>query len=334
MNMYEKSRRYAMAWLAITGCFFVIRVFGGDTSDPFSGQIFIHDPSTIVEDHGRYYVYGTLPGIRVLSSADLLQWRKEPTVFPTLPAWTRSVAPGFDGYIWAPDVIHVHDQFYLYYTISAWGKQTSAIGLATSPTLDSTATNYGWTDAGIVLQSTNGSPFNALDPSVMQGQDGSLWLAFGSYWQGIYVTQLDPRTGLRADTNSPPTRLAWNDSIEASCLIQHDHHYYLFVDWGQCCRGTNSTYEVRVGRSDKITGPYIDQSGSDMVTGGGSLFLGTDGRYVGPGHIGLLRAYGTEWISYHTYDAHYNGKSRLFIRHLDWRPDGWPVAGAPPGERK
>jgi len=299
--------------------------------DPLSGQDFIHDPSTIVQDGGSYYVFGTRPGIAVRASTNLLEWHAEPAVFAHPPAWTLKVAPGFDGYFWAPDIINQHGIFFLYYAVSAWGKQTSAIGLATSPTLDHTATNYAWTDAGMVVQSTNGSPYNTIDPSVMRDADGSLWLAFGSYWQGIFLTPLDGTTGLRQGTNPPLYHLAWNDSIEAACLMRHGTNYYLFMDWGQCCRGTNSTYEVRVGRAQTITGPYFDKEGSDLAAGGGSLFLGNEGRYIGPGHIGILDTRGSEWISYHTYDANFEGRSRLYIRKLDWTPDGWPVAGEPVG---
>ena len=302
--------------------------------DPLKGFIFIHDPSTIVPDHGRYYVFGTQPGIRVLSSADLIHWRREPPVFAKTPGWTASVAPGFDGYFWAPDVIQAGGKFCLYYSVSAWGKQTSAIGLATSPTLDPAATNYAWTDAGIVLQSQKGSDYNTIDPSVMRDRDGTLWLAFGSYWKGIYLTQLDPATGLRLDTNVPPAHLAWNQSIEASCLMRHGANYYLFVDWGQCCEGTNSTYQVRLGRSAKITGPYLDKAGNDLAAGGGTLFLGNEGRFIGPGHIGILEALGKEWISYHTYDAKYAGHARLYLRELDWTPEGWPVPGQAIGAGK
>ena len=297
--------------------------------DPLSGQDFIHDPSTIVQDGGIYYVFGTRPGICVRASTNLLEWHSEPAVFAHPPTWTLKVAPGFDGYFWAPDIINQQGTFFLYYAVSAWGKQTSAIGLATSPTLDHTATNYAWTDRGMVIQSTNGSPYNTIDPSIMRDTDGSLWLAFGSYWQGIFLTALDATTGLRAATNGPAYHLAWNDSIEAACLMRHGTNYYLFMDWGQCCRGTNSTYEVRVGRAQTITGPYFDKEGSDLAAGGGSLFLGNEGRFIGPGHIGILEARDTEWISYHTYDANYSGRSRLYIRKLDWTPDGWPVAGEP-----
>jgi arabinan endo-1,5-alpha-L-arabinosidase len=306
--------------------------FAAET-DPLRGQIFIHDPSTIVQDHGRYYVFGTHQGIAVLSSTNLVDWRREPSVFDRPPAWTWKVTTGYFVDFWAPDVIHVKDQFYVYYAVSSWGKQTSAIGLARSPTLDPAATNHAWTDAGMVIQSTNGSLYNTIDPSVMQDRDGRLWLAFGSFWNGIYLTELDARTGLRAGTNSPVFHLAWNDSIEASCLTRHRGYYYLFINWGKCCQGTNSTYEVRVGRSRNITGPYLDKAGVDLADGGGSVFLGNEGRFIGPGHIGVVQAFGKTWISYHTYDAHYNGRSRLYVRQLKWTLRGWPVAGKAVGVR-
>ena len=158
--------------------------------------------------------------------------------------------------------------------------------------------------------------------------DGKLWLAFGSYWQGIFLTELDPQTGLRISTNSPLYQLAWNDSIEAACLARHGKFYYLFVNWGQCCKGTNSTYEVRVGRAEKITGPYLDRDGKNLATGGGSPFLQTSGRFIGPGHIGIVdngRTDGPTQFSYHYYDADTQGRSRLAIGEMIW-PNNWPVA--------
>jgi arabinan endo-1,5-alpha-L-arabinosidase len=293
-----------------------------------AGQTFIHDPSSIVKDGGRFYVFGTRPGITTKSSADLQSWQNETPVFRTPPAWTLKVAPGFDGYFWAPDIIRVNDRWFLYYSVSAFGKQTSAIGLAMNATLDQSATNFLWQDCGEVIRSTNGSAFNTIDPSVFRDTDGKLWLAFGSYWKGIFLTELDPQSGKRLHPEIPPQQLAWNHSIEAACLTKHDKFYYLFVNWGQCCKGTNSTYEVRVGRSEKITGPYRDRDGNDLATGGGSPFLETTGKFVGPGHIGILSDGGTNGatqFSYHYYDADSRGRSRLAIGKMDWA-SGWPVA--------
>src|SRR5208283_3840053 len=162
---------------------------------PPERQTFIHDPSTIVKDGNRFYIFGTGPGIRTKSSPDLIHWTNGESVFTYPPAWTTNAVPGYSGQAWAPDVIHLNGKFYLYYAVSTWGKQVSAIGLATSPTLDRSATNYFWTDCGPVITSGTNSPFNAIDPAVMLDTDSRLWLAFGSYWQGIYLTQLDAKTG-------------------------------------------------------------------------------------------------------------------------------------------
>lgn len=288
------------------------------------GETFIHDPSTIIRDGNNFYIYATGLGIRAKSSPDLIHWTNCPPVFSTPPAWTTKVVPNFRGRAWAPDIVHMNGKFYLYYAVSTFGKQLSAIGLATSPTLDPSATNYCWTDCGPVIQSTNGGDYNAIDPSLMEDKDGTLWLAFGSYWQGIYLTKLNAETGLH-DTNSPFFHLAWNHSIEASCLTWRDDYYYLFVNWGRCCAGTNSTYEVRIGRSHAVTGPYLDKDGKDLVDGGGTKFLESTGRFIGPGHIGILKDNGTIWFSYHYYDAATEGRSRLALGKLAWTKDGWPV---------
>ena len=80
-------------------------------------------------------------------------------------------------------------------------------------------------------------------------------MSFGSYWNGIYVTELDPATGKRIN-GSPAVNVAQNSSIEASALIQHGGYYYLFVNWGSCCSGIDSTYNIRVGRGTSPAGPF------------------------------------------------------------------------------
>jgi len=295
---------------------------------PLEGETFIHDPSTIIQAGTNYFVFGTGRGLRTKSSPDLLHWTNGEPVFREPPAWIRHFVPGFQTTFWAPDIIRVQGKYLLYYAASTWGKQTSAIGLAINTTLAQAAPNYAWQDGGVVITSTNGSAFNTIDPSVMLDTDGRLWLAFGSFWQGIFLTELEPQTGRRLGTNAPVFHLAWNHSIEAACLTRHGDNYYLFVNWGQCCQGTNSTYEVRVGRADKITGPYRDRAGNDLATGGGSPFLQSRGRFIGPGHIGIVNdgaTNGPTRFSYHYYDADTEGRSRLALGQIDWS-SGWPSA--------
>jgi arabinan endo-1,5-alpha-L-arabinosidase len=175
------------------------------------------------------------------------------------------------------------------------------------------------------VQSREGGDFNTIDPSVFSDDDGTLWLAFGSYWSGIKLVQLDPTTGKRLLPDAAVSSLAYNKSIEASFLYKHDGYYYLFVNWGTCCRGVDSTYNIRVGRSRKVTGPYIDKDGVDMLKAGGTLLLSSKGPLFGPGHAGILRNNGKSWFtSDFEGDARMGGKPTLAIMPLTWE-SGWPV---------
>jgi arabinan endo-1,5-alpha-L-arabinosidase len=318
----------------------------------------IHDPSTIVKCNDEYWLFATGMGIISRRSRDLVNWTNGPRVFTNAPAWTTNAVPGNRGYFWAPDVIFLTNrpaatarqrgEYLLYYSVSTFGKNTSAIGLATNPTLDPSDPNYAWTDHGIVVQSSRSDNFNAIDPAVFQDADGKLWLAFGSFWSGIKLIELDPATGKRRaqsrvqspqftvrETQDSGLRtvdsglysLAHNDSIEAAFLHHHRQQYYLFLNWGICCRGTNSTYEIRVGRSEKITGPYLDEDGKDLRVGGGTKFLASEGAFIGPGHAGIVSVGGTNWLSCHFYDGTRRGLATLALLPLRWKADGWPEAG-------
>lgn len=290
----------------------------------------VHDPSTIVKCKEEYWIFYTGRDIRSYRSKDLIKWETGPVVFSNAPSWVVDAVPSNRGGhdFWAPDVIHVGDRYLLYYSVSSFGKNTSAIGLVTNPTLDPNDPRYQWTDQGMVIQSSPRDDFNTIDPALFQDKDGSLWMPFGSFWGGIKMIQLDAKTGKRLAPDSPVYALAHYDSIEAPFLYRHDGKYYLFVNWGFCCRGTNSTYEIRVGRSDQVTGPYRDREGKDLLLGGGSLVLGTEGEFVGPGHAGILEEPGQFWFGYHFYNAAQRGMSTYAIRPLHWDAAGWPVISA------
>lgn len=299
---------------------------------PLRGYLSAHDPSTIVPCNGRYYQYWTGQGILTKSSADKIFWTPGPPVFASAPAWTSNAVPGFTGLFWAPDVLYFNGLYHLYYAVSTFGSQVSGIGLATNPTLDPSSPNYLWTDQGPVITSTNGSPYNTIDPSLCWDNSGNLWMSFGSYWNGIYLIQLNTTTGLRISANSPTYQLAYNSSIEASYLWRRGGYYYLFVNWGSCCSGVNSTYNIRVGRSTSITGPYLDQNGINMISEGGTLFMQGNGKYTGPGQPGILDEGGVLSLTHHYYDANsyapqYGayGSPNFALLPLTWTADDWPV---------
>lgn len=294
-----------------------------------SRGIITRDPSTIVKCKDEYWVFYTGRGVPSYYSKDLVNWERGPAVFQTAPEWIARIVPeNRHMQYWAPDIIKLGDRYLLYYAVSSFGKMTSAIGLATNPTLDPDDPAYHWTDQGFVVRTQDGDGYNAIDPSVFHDSNGTLWLAFGSYWSGIKLIELDPQTGKQMAPDSKLFSIAYNESIEASCLCRHGGYYYLFVDWGSCCRGPKSTYNLRIGRSKSVTGPYVDKAGVDMLHSGGSLFLATtNGPLIGPGHAGILHAQGRDWFtSDFEGDLRMGGKATLAIMPLRWNTDGWPEA--------
>jgi arabinan endo-1,5-alpha-L-arabinosidase len=292
------------------------------------GQPGIHDPSTVFVDRGHYYTMGTGNGLPVLVSDDGWNWRRHSLLMQAVPGGKPGAAVLARGgnNTWAPDVIRLGNRIFVYYSAPAT-QPRSAIGLLIGTTFDSTAPDYRWEDAGPVVWSDGIEDSNAIDPGVfLDPADGRLWLSYGSYFGFIRLVELDPRTGLRKYPERSPLHIAINS--EASIIIKREDWYYLLVTHGSCCQGANSTYNIRMGRSRKVTGPYLDNMGVDMLEGGGKLFAGSTGRFIGPGHFGLLDlGQGVQKFSLH-YEADLDrgNISVLDIRPLLWR-DGWPVAG-------
>jgi arabinan endo-1,5-alpha-L-arabinosidase len=324
-----KSQRVSAPALFSATAAATLLVASNALAQNLSGQTGVHDPSSIVEDDGTYYLFYTGTRVRSKTSTDLLHWTEGPRAFNSIPSWTATAVPSnTDGNFWAPDIAYFNNLYHLYYSVSTFGSQVSAIGMATSPTLDRSDPAFAWTDHGPVIQSTSGSLYNTIDPNILRTPDGNIWMNFGSFWNGIYQMQIDPTTGMQK-TRTPLRHLAYNGSIEASYEYHRGDDYYLFVNWGACCQGVNSTYNIRVGRSASPNGPFLDQFGRDMNNGGGTLFLGTEGRFIGPGQISILTVDDVDYFSYHYYDGNDNGTSKLNLRNMAWTADGWPVAGPP-----
>lgn len=292
------------------------------------GQPGMHDPSTVIREGGKYYVYATGGGLPIAVSDDGWTWRRAGTLMQALPGGRPGPEVTARGgtNTWAPDVIRSGDKYFVYY--SAPGTQPrSAIGLLIGRTLDPDSPDYKWEDGGPVVWSDGVEDSNAIDPGVFRDPtNGSLWLTYGSYFGYIRLVELNPKTGTRLHPQKAPTNIAINS--EASIMIFREGWYYLLVTHGSCCAGARSTYNIRMGRAKKVTGPFVDNMGVDMLQGGGKLFLGSSGRHIGPGHFGRLElGDGVEKFSCH-YEADLDrgGISVLDIRPLLWR-DGWPVAG-------
>ena len=303
-----------------------------------SQNISIHDPVMIRQD-GTYYIFCTGNGISMFSSSDMVNWKQEKPVFPAAPGWVIKELPRFRNSMWAPDISFYKGNYYLFYSVSAFGKNTSCICLAMNKTLHTDSPDYKWVDLGCVIQSIPGRDnWNAIDPNLIIDDAGVPWLNFGSFWGGIKIVRLkDDLTGIVTTPQEwytiarrfrdPYTddRNAGAAQIEAPFIFKRGNFYYLFVSWDKCCSGVNSTYKVAVGRSVKVTGPYFTKDSLDMAKGGGTIVVQGDANYPGVGHEAAVSFDGTDYLVYHGYDAKDNGKSKLIIKKLRWDEAGWPL---------
>jgi arabinan endo-1,5-alpha-L-arabinosidase len=181
-----------------------------------------------------------------------------------------------------------------------------------------------WTDQGKVVSSSASGDINAIDPAVFKNSDGRVYMTYGSWHGGIGIVELDPSTG-KVKSGATVTRIAGGNGAdwEAPYIVKEGSYYYLFVNRGNCCKGSSSTYYIVMGRSTSITGPYVDKNGTDMRNGGGTVALGTSGKYIGPGHVGLLRENGSNFVSMHYYDGNDNGNAKLDVANMGFS-GGWP----------
>ncbi|MDR1384350.1 MAG: arabinan endo-1,5-alpha-L-arabinosidase [Planctomycetaceae bacterium] len=307
------------------------------------------DPTALESPDGSgVYVFSTARGITITNSQNLLDWKPVGRVFTKdVPDWAKEQIHGATA-IWAPDIVFVNGQYYLYYSVSTWGNQRSAIGLAVNKTLNPKSPDYAWHDHGIVLESSpqETPDYNAIDSALFVDDDGKAYLFWGSFWDGIKAVEIDPQTGkpfkyrkskLKIPDGyiSVARRESVNDtSIEAAHVVKHGKYYYLFTSRGGCCDGVKSTYHIVVGRAESPLGSYIDRSGKPMSEGGGTVVLSSTERWKGTGHNGFFQTAAdkdsvkNDWLILAAYDANAPQKGRLTqIRPVIWDESGWLVIG-------
>ena len=299
----------------------------------------VHDPVMIKQD-STYYLFCTGRGVSVFASTDMKNWERQERVFAESPAWTTERYPRFRGSMWAPDISLHNGTYYLYYAVSSFGGNNSTIGVATNQTLHTDDPNFGWVDHGPVVESVTGRDmFNAIDPNLAFDDNGTPWLTFGSFWRGMKQVKLNANLAEVAQPEEWYTVAARNrywkleesdagdemsSAIEAPFIFRKNGYYYLFVSWDRCCRGVDSTYKVVVGRSTSINGPYLDKEGEQMQFGGGSLVVGGNANWPGVGHNSAYTFDGKDYLVFHGYDASDEGRSKLWIKEIEWGANGWP----------
>jgi arabinan endo-1,5-alpha-L-arabinosidase len=323
----------SLAAAVVLACAGLVPATGADAAAPpapgavppvprqLSGDIGVHDPSMVRARNGVYYVYGTHNGLGALASRDLVHFRAAGAAFPDGVAWAQDYS-GDPRELWAPDVSFHNGRYWLYYAASSFGSNHSAIGLATSRTGEPGQ----WRDHGIIYSSTSTDDFNAIDPGLTVDRSGRWWLSLGSFWSGIRMIELDPRTGTPALWNATLYTIAQRpapDAVEGAYIIQHGGYYYAFASYDFCCRGVDSTYNIKVGRSRTITGPYVDRDGVSLLNDGGTPVLATHGSVIGPGGQTVLRVRGRDLLVYHYYDGNDQGNPKLGLNRLIW-DRGWP----------
>ena len=306
----------------------------------------VHDPVMAKGEDGRFYIFTTGFNVGVISSADLKEWKPEPAALKEVPAWAKEEVQSFGGHTWAPDISFHNGLWYLYYSCSSFGKNGSAIGVATNKTLDSTSPDFGWKDQGMVIASHRGQDcWNAIDPNLIVYKKGQPYLVFGSFWDGIQLVKLS-KNDFKTPISKPVTISrrfnktytldkieftmegnntieAGENAVEAPFIYQHGKYYYLFVSFDYCCRGQNSTYKTVYGRSKKPTGPFVDKEGRRMDQGGGTLLYGPNETYYGIGHNAAYDFDGKSYFISHAYEK--TGGAKLFLRPINFDKDGWII---------
>ena len=276
------------------------------------GAPYIHDPSTLAECDGKWYTFGTGGG--GLISDDGWSWH------------SGADRPGGGA---APDMIKIGDRYLCIYGATGGGLgggHSGRILTMWNKTLDPKSPDFKWSEAVEVCASDGMEDQDAIDPGIMlDPTTGRLWVSYGTYFGTIRLIELDPTTGFRKSGNKEKDIAI---DCEATDLIYRDGWYYLLGTHGTCCDGVNSTYNIVVGRSKSVEGPYVDNVGRDMYHGGGRMVINAGNRKTGAGHFGrTIVDEGVEVMSFHwEADFDMGGRSTLAVHPLLWK-NGWPIAG-------
>jgi len=317
------------------------------------GTYNVHDPSCLKIGE-TYYMYSTdaiffdrknakekndvkVGFIQVRTSKDLVKWNFEGWAFSDIPQeakdWVLSHSDNKGATnIWAPYIVHFKNKFRLYYCVSAFGLQTSYIGVA-----ESDSPLGPWIQKGAVVKTQHGDNMNAIDPSIVtEPKTGKMWMHYGSYFGGLYAVEINPENGFTITANDQGHSIARRanlrkDNIEAPEIIYNPtfNKYYLFTSYDPLM----TTYNVRVGRADKPEGPFLDYFGNDLrdtinhypILTHPYQFKNHSG-WAGTGHCSVFKNdEGDFFMAHQSRLSPDNQLMDLHVREVKWTVDGWPV---------
>ena len=306
---------------------------------PVSGDVVHSSTPEIIRDGDTYYMYVMTEKVWVKKSDDLRVWKGAAIAFDKADkkfpfSWMEKEVPGYG--LWCPGIYEMNGKYYLYYALSTGGSQHSAICLAVNETLDVTSKKYKWVDKGVVLHSYVGDDFNAIDPQLFIDQDGISWLVYGSYWSGIKMRRVDPETGYLDESHPEVYSIARNaprssedsaGAIEAPYIVYKDGYYYLFCATGRMNVGE---YSNHVGRSENVTGPYVDSKGREMMDGYAEIVTQDTETISLCAHNSVFHDFDGQWYMVCEYFTAVEEHSHMLISTIVWTEDGWPTTALTP----
>ncbi|KAJ5970770.1 uncharacterized protein N7479_000688 [Penicillium vulpinum] len=308
------------------------------------GNIPAHDPNIIFHDE-HYYLFKGGIHIPIFKSDNISgPWEKLGTVL----SGDSIIPKGNQSRPWAPTTIEKNGTFYCYYTLSARGSRNSAVGVATTTSLDGSP----WTDHGVVINTGKGVgagvwPYtitNAIDASVIvDGDSGQTYLNYGSFWHDIWQVPLaDDLLSVKDARKPDAVQLTYiprakSKPEEGSWVSFRQGFYYAWFSHGKCCNfkagfpARGREYSIRVGRSRSVRGPFVDKKGRLLLQGGGTVVYGSNhGVVYAPGGLGVLAGNNdsaSDILYYHYLNTSIgfgHGQAQLGWNYLDYE-DGWPV---------
>ncbi|KAJ4990465.1 arabinan endo-alpha-l-arabinosidase a [Stagonosporopsis vannaccii] len=291
-----------------------------------------HDPSLVRRDDGTYFRFSTGGKVAVHTAPSIQgPWSYKGAALPN----GSKINKAGNQDLWAPDVSKVGNTYYLYYSVSTFGSQNSAVGVATSSTMDVGS----WTDLGSTgVDSVAGSQFNAIDGN-LQSANGKLYMNFGSFWSDLFQIEMSATPTKVAKAISSATQVAFVPTApqaqEAAFGYKYGSYYYLFFSVGSCCGYDSSRpaagkeYKIQACRSSSVSGPFIDKSGKSCLQGGGTTVLESHGWVYGPGGQGVLNDPSLGPVLYYHYVdtriGYADSQKQFGVNKLDFS-SGWPVA--------
>ncbi|SFE06399.1 arabinan endo-1,5-alpha-L-arabinosidase [Paenibacillus catalpae] len=342
-----------------------------ENTTPVFNEASVHDPSVIRAEDGTYYVFGS--HLAAAKSTDLMSWELVASGAadgnPLIPNVTEELRETFEwaqtDTLWAADVIQLADgKYYMYYNACRGDSPLSAMGVAVAADIEGP-----YKDLGIILKSGMwGEPSedgeiydatihpNVVDPDVFFDKDGKLWMVYGSYSGGIFILEMDEKTGKPLPGQGYGKKLLGGNHsrIEGPYMLYSPDtdYYYLFLSYG----GLDAAggYNIRVARSKNPDGPFVDAEGKDMIEAkadpslplfddrsvepfgtklmGNHLWKdpadeGREGGYVSPGHNSAYydEESGSYYLIFHSRFPYSGEKHEIRVHQFFLNEEGWPV---------